>query len=124
MSSDMYNLLADFDQSPLNSNHTSDKIKFYSDRETLLVHLLWYQGLINNPVLILSSLYVLYKVLFVRKRYEMFLVLIPIFFSINSFWWFINSLGQLTWGLDYFKYLIIGDITLGLYSLSHWIFAA
>ena len=83
-----------------------------------------YQGLINNPILLVFSLCVLYKILFVRQRRELFLVLIPILLTIQSLWWFIDSLGQLTWGLDYYKYLVIGDITNGLYALGHWIFAA
>ena len=75
------------------NNSTKEEIEFYSEREELLVNLLLYQGIINNPLLLISSLYVIYKVLFVRQRREIFLVLTPILFSIQSGWWFYDSLG-------------------------------
>ena len=106
------------------SNPTCTDIEFYRERWEVLKQMMLYQGLINNPILLVFSVCVLYKILFVRQRSELFLVMIPVLLIIQSLWWFIDSLGQLTWGLDYDKYLVIGDITNGLYALGHWIFAA
>ena len=108
----------------MGSNSTKEEIEFYNKRQEMLVNLLLYQGIINNPLLLFSSLYVVYKVFFVRQRREIFLVVTPILFCIQSGWWFYDSLGQLLWDLDYQKWIIVGDFTNGLYALSHWIFAA
>ena len=108
----------------MGSNSTKEEIEFYNERQEMLVNLLLYQGIINNPLLLFSSLYVVYKVFFVRQRREIFLVVTPILFCIQSGWWFYDSLGQLLWDLDYQKWIIVGDFTNGLYALSHWIFAA
>ena len=70
------------EQMPLGHNKTSDDIKFYEERENTLVKMMLYQGCINNPILLVLSLYVLYKILFVRHRCEVFLVMIPILLSI------------------------------------------
>ena len=85
-----------------------------------------YQGLINNPVLLLLCSFVLYKIVFLRQRRELFLVMFPVLLWIQSFWWFCNCLGQVEFHLNYYNqtYLMIGDITNGLYALAHWIFAA
>ena len=88
-------------QTLFTSNSTQDEIQFYEQRVNILNHLMWYQGVINNPILILLSVCILYKILFVSKRCEIFLVLIPILFCINSLWWFYDSLGQLLWNLDF-----------------------
>ena len=109
---------------PCLGNNTDDKIQFYQQRVDILEHLLWYQGVINNPILIALSIYTLHQILCVRRRREIFLVLIPILFCINSLWWFYDSLGQLVWNLDFDGYFIYDSIAIGLYSLSHWVFAA
>ena len=74
--------------------------------------------------MLFSSVYVLYMMLMVRRRYELFLVLIPILISIWSSWWFFINFMRLVWDLDYNKFLVLEDISNGLYALSHWIFAA
>ena len=85
-----------------------------------------YQGLFNNPLLLVLSLYVLYKILFVRKRSELFLVMYPILLIVQSAWWSYDCIGQVMWHLKYDDPTVIriSDITNGLYSLAHWIFAA
>ena len=111
---------------PLSLKHDiSDKeIEFYKARQRTLVQMMHYQGIINNPILLMLSLYVLFKILCVRQRKEMFLVVIPILLIIQSLWWSIENLGQLFFGLIYENYIVVDSIVDGLYSFSHWIFAA
>ena len=43
---------------------------------------------------------------------------------IQSAWWSFINFADLVTTIDYNKYVEVGDVTNGLYSLSHWIFAA
>ena len=64
---------------PISLRHDIDKeIEFYRARQKTLIQMEHYQGIINNPILLMLSLYVLFKIICVRHRKEMFLVMIPI----------------------------------------------
>ena len=56
---------------------TNEEITDQKNRHDALIRLMPYQGVVDNLILLLSSFYVLYVILFVRKRHELFLVLIP-----------------------------------------------
>ena len=62
----------------LRHNISDTEIEFYKARQRTLIQMEHYQGIINNPILLMLSIYVLFKILCVRQRKEMFLVVIPI----------------------------------------------
>ena len=62
----------------LQENATREEIEASKDMQATLIKMIQYQGTINNPILFLCSIYVIYVVICLRRRYEMFLVLVPI----------------------------------------------